>query len=118
MLALITLVQLLHSIITYVGCNLSLINPMKLGTLDLIAKVLNLKYQWSVYMFLAYILVQDFTKKPVCRTSKLHLEFPNHHSEILTWNFQITIRSIETHFPINSKWFQMQGLDLILETSK
>ena len=38
MLALITLVQLLHSIITYVGCNLSLINPMKLGTLDLIGK--------------------------------------------------------------------------------
>ena len=52
------------------------------------------------------------------RTSKLHLEFPNHHSEILTWNFQITIRSIGTHFRMNSKWFQMQGLDLILETSK
>ena len=55
---------------------------------------------------------------PVCRSSKLHLEFPNHHSEILIWNFQITIRSIGTHFRMDSKWFQMQGLDLILETSK
>ena len=55
---------------------------------------------------------------PVCRSSKLHLEFPNHHSEILIWNFQITIRSIGTNFRMDSKWFQMQGLDLILETSK
>ena len=55
---------------------------------------------------------------PVCRSSKLHLEFPNHHSEILIWNFQITIQSIGTHFRMDSKWFQMQGLDLILETSK
>ena len=35
-----------------------------------------------------------------------------------TWNFQITIRSIGTNFRMDSKWFQMQGLDLILETPK
>ena len=46
------------------------------------------------------------------------VEFPNHHSEILIWNFQITIRSIGTHFRMDFRWFQMQGLDLILETSK
>ena len=46
----------------------------------------------------------------MCRISK----FPNHNLEILTLNFQISIHSIGTHFRMDSKWFQMQGL----ETSK
>ena len=55
---------------------------------------------------------------PVCRISKFDMELPNHHSEILTWNFQITIRSIGTHFRMGSTWFQMKCLYFILESSK